>query len=73
MAGRLIPEVDEHINNIINKVNEIENKISFMEENINVVGSNANIFLGSVFTTTNITGMYNYLKASSNDLTPLES
>ena len=73
MAGSSIPDVDKRFNIIINKVNEIENKISFMEGNINVVGSNANIFLGSVFTTSNITGMYNYLKASSNVLTPLES
>lgn len=63
-----IPEVDKYLNYIISNIDDLETKINLISSSLNTVGSNANIFLDSVYNTSNVTGMYNYLKASSNNL-----
>lgn len=63
-----LPDIEAHIDGLNDALKVIESKIDFIESNLNIVGSNADIFANSVFNTSNVTGMYNYLKQSSNDM-----
>ena len=68
----IIPSIDNKLNSLLTVLNETEAAIDFMTSNLNVTGSNANIIANSVFTTSDLTGMYNYLKNSSNQLQIVE-
>jgi hypothetical protein len=64
----LLPAVDRELNTLMTFLDTTETMIDFMQSNLSITGSNANIIANSVFNTSNVTGMYNYLKNSSNQL-----
>ncbi len=63
-----LPDIEAHINGLNDALKIMEMKVDFLASNLDIIGSNANIFANSVFNTSNVTGMYNYLKQSSNDM-----
>lgn len=67
----VIPSVDRDLNYLETLLDATEASIDFISSNLNITGSNANIIANSVFTTSNVTGMYDYLKRSSNVLIPV--
>lgn len=68
----LIPAVDNELNSLNKLLDSTEATIDFISSNLNIAGSNANVFANSIFNTSNVTGMYNYLKSSSNVLIPIQ-
>ena len=62
----LIPEVDRQIKKVSDVLKEIERKLDIVEKHLPVSGSNANVFANSIFSSSNYTQMYEYLKSSSN-------
>lgn len=63
-----LPDIEAHIDGLNDALKKAEAKIDFISSNLNIIGSNANVFANSIFNTSNVTGMYNYLKQSSNTL-----
>lgn len=68
----IIPKVDKVFNDMEVLLQESEQKVQLIENTINTAGSNADIFLNSVWNSSNVTGMYNYIKQNSNVLQVLE-
>lgn len=63
-----LPKLESHMDEMNNVLKQIEDKVDFIGSNLNIIGSNANVVANSIFTTSNYSQMFNYLKSSSNVL-----